>query len=224
MIAKVINVTKVYGSGQARTEALKGVSLDINEGDYIGIMGASGSGKTTLLSIIGCLIKPSDGEVYFDKRRVRDISDIELSRLRGREIGFVFQFTDLLGNLTVLENVLVPVLFHDGQIAEKKKYAVQLLEKLGLGYTLNTRVRALSGGERQRVAIARSLINRPRILLADEPTGDLDDAASERIMALFSSVSAAGTTIVFVTHNKAFVKYASNVYEMGDGRIQRILK
>jgi len=224
MIAKIINVTKVYGSGNARTEALKGVSLDVNAGDYIAIVGASGSGKTTLLSIIGCLIQPSEGEVYFDKRRVRDISDLELSKLRGCEIGFVFQFTDLLGNLTVLENVLVPILFYDGMINEKKEYAKQLLEKLGLEYCINARVRALSGGERQRVAIARSLINRPRILLADEPTGDLDDTTSERIMSLFASVNASGTTIVFVTHNKAFAKFAHNVYEMGNGRIQRILK
>jgi putative ABC transport system ATP-binding protein len=224
MIAKMIKVTKSYGSGNARTEALKGVSLDINEGDYIAIVGPSGSGKTTLLAILGCLIQPSGGEVYFDKRRVRDISDIELSSLRAQEIGFVFQYTDLLINLTVLENVLVPVLFRDGLINEKKEYAAHLLERLGLGYCLNARVRALSGGERQRVAIARSLINRPRLLLADEPTGDLDDVTSERIMSLFAAVNVTGTTIVFVTHNKAFAKLASNIYEMGDGRIQRILK
>ncbi|HOG64613.1 MAG TPA: ABC transporter ATP-binding protein [Spirochaetota bacterium] len=224
MITKILNVTKSYGSGSARAEALKGVSLDINAGDYIAIVGPSGSGKTTLLSIIGCLIHPTEGEVYFDKRRVSDISDIELSVLRGREIGFVFQFTDLLSNLTVLENVLVPILFHDGMVDEKKKYAVQLLEKLGLGYCINARVQALSGGERQRVAIARSLINRPRLLLADEPTGDLDDETSRRIISLFAAVNASGTTIVFVTHNKNFAKAATNVYEMGDGRIQRILK
>jgi putative ABC transport system ATP-binding protein len=224
MIAKIINVCKVYGSGEARTEALKGVSLDINEGDYIAIVGPSGSGKTTLLSILGCLIQPSDGEVYFGKRRVREISDIELSRIRGLDIGFVFQFTDLLWNLTVLENVLVPVLFHDGRITEKEAFAEQLLEKLGLSYCINARVRGLSGGERQRVAIARSLINRPRILLADEPTGDLDEETSKSIIALFDVMNAAGTTIVFVTHNKMFAKCAHNIYEMGNGRIQRILK
>lgn len=224
MITKILNVTKSYGSGNARSEALRGVSLDINAGDYIALVGPSGSGKTTLLSIIGCLIHPSTGEVYFDKRKVRDISDIELSVLRGREIGFVFQFTDLLSNLTVLENVLVPILFYDGLMHEKRKYAIQLLEKLGLGYCLNARVQALSGGERQRVAIARSLINRPRLLLADEPTGDLDEETSRRIIALFAAVNASGTTIVFVTHNKNFAKAATNVYEMGEGRIQRILK
>ena len=153
-----------------------------------------------------------------------DIGDSELSRLRSREIGFVFQFTDLLANLTVTENVLMPVLFHDGEMAAKEKLAREMLKKLGLGYCMDSRIKMLSGGERQRVAIARSLINRPRLLLADEPTGDLDDETSKLIIALFKEWNAAGTTILFVTHNKNFAKAATNVYEMGDGRIQRILK
>lgn len=224
MITKIINVTKTYGSGQGRTDALKGVSLDINEGDFIAILGPSGSGKTTLLSIIGCLIHPSDGEVYFNRQKVSDIGDRELSVLRSREIGFVFQFTDLLGNLTVLENVLMPALFHDGDIRSRERLAREMLKQLGLGYCTNSRITTLSGGERQRVAIARSLINRPRLLLADEPTGDLDEETSKLIIKLFRDCNAAGTTIVFVTHNRLLAKAAANIYEMGDGRIQRMLK
>ena len=224
MITKIINVTKKYGFGSSEVNALKGVSFDINEGDYIALLGPSGSGKTTLLSIIGCLIHPTSGEVYFSKHKVSDIDDKELSILRSREIGFVFQFTDLLANLTVLENVLVPVIFQDGQVSAKEKHAKEMLSRLGLEYCINSRINMLSGGERQRVAIARSLINRPRLLLADEPTGDLDEETSKLIINLFSEYNAAGTTIVFVTHNKTFAKAARNVYQMNNGRIEKILK
>jgi len=223
-MTKILNVTKNYGYGNSRRNALKGVSLDINDGDFIALLGPSGSGKTTLLSIIGCLIHPTDGEVYFNKKKVSDISDTELAHLRSRDIGFVFQFTDLLSNLTVIENVLIPVLFHDGEMAAKEKLARDMLKKLRLGYCMDSRIKMLSGGERQRVAIARSLINRPRLLLADEPTGDLDDKTSKLIISLFQEWNAAGTTILFVTHNRNFAKAATNVYEMGEGRIQRILK
>lgn len=224
MITKVINVSKAYGYGASRIEALRGVSFDINEGDYIALVGPSGSGKTTLLSIIGCLIHPTSGEVYFDKQRVSDISSQALARLRNAHIGFVFQFTDLLGNLTVLENVLVPVLFKGGDMNEKGRQAEQLLERLGLKYCLNARPRTLSGGERQRVAIARSLINQPRLLLADEPTGDLDDVTSRAIIDLFQEYNKLGTTIILVTHHKHLMEAAKNIYEMGEGRILRILK
>jgi putative ABC transport system ATP-binding protein len=224
VITKVLNVGKSYGSGSSRTEALRGVSLDINEGDFIALLGPSGSGKTTLLSIIGCLIQPTSGEVYFNKQRVGDISEQRLADLRSREIGFVFQFTDLLPNLTVLENVLVPILFNDGDIAGKRSIAVDLLKRLGLEHCIDSRTRTISGGERQRVAIARAVINRPRLLLADEPTGDLDEDTSKRIVSLFNECNNEGMTIVLVTHSKAFAKSAKNIYEMEYGRIARILK
>jgi putative ABC transport system ATP-binding protein len=224
VFTKVINVTKTYGFGSTRVKALNGISLDINEGDYIALLGPSGSGKTTLLSIIGCLIHPSSGEVYYDKHKVRDLSEKELSELRSRDIGFVFQFTDLLPNLTVLENVMTPMLFQSADRKETEKKACELLKRLGLGHCLDARPRTISGGERQRVAIARALINKPRMLLADEPTGDLDDETSKKIIELFSEHNKAGTTIILVTHNREFAHAAGNVYEMREGRIQRILK
>ncbi len=224
MITTVINVHKTYGSRESRVTALNGVSLDINDGDYISIIGPSGSGKTTLLSLIGCLIHPSKGDVYYNKNRVSDISEEELCILRGQEIGFVFQFTDLLSNLNVLENVLVPVIFNDGQISLKKQYAKELLERLGLGYCMYAKTNFLSGGERQRVAIARAMINRPRLILADEPTGDLDAKTSELIIKLFNEFNSEGVTIILITHNRNFADNAKNIYQMGEGRIQKILK
>lgn len=224
MVTKVINVAKHYGSGKNAVQAVQGISLDINAGDYIALLGPSGSGKTTLLSIIGCLIQPSSGEVYYNRKKVSDIPEREMADLRSREIGFVFQFTDLLKNLTVLENVLVPVLFQDGDPRDYAEYALELLDQLGLGGLSERRIYGLSGGERQRVAIARALINSPKLLLADEPTGDLDDNTAKLISALFDRCNRNGTTIVFVTHNKQLAKSAANIYEMGEGRIQRIIK
>lgn len=224
MVTKVINVTKHYGKAKRQVNAVQGISLDINSGDYIALLGPSGSGKTTLLSIIGCLIQPTSGEVYYNKMKVSDIPEREMARLRSREIGFVFQFTDLLGNLSVLENVLVPVLFQEGDPINYRDYAVELLELLGLGDLMERRINGLSGGERQRVAIARALINRPKLLLADEPTGDLDEKTAVLISRLFERCNREGMTIVFVTHNKHFAKSARNIYEMAEGRIQRIIK
>lgn len=224
MLTKVINVTKSFGIGRSRVDVLNGVSLDINESDYIAITGPSGCGKTTLLSIIGCLLKPTKGEVYYNKNKISDFSSSALTKLRSSEMGFVFQYTDMLPRLNVLENVLMPILFHDGLVSSKEQYAKNLLERLGLKDLIYSNVKNLSGGERQRIAIARSLINRPRILFADEPTGELDEKSAHLISRLFSEINAAGTTILLVTHNKVFADSAKNIYEMGKGRIQRLLK
>jgi len=224
LLTKVINVTKSFGIGRSRVDVLNGVSLDINESDYIAITGPSGCGKTTLLSIIGCLLKPTEGEVYYNRNKISDFSSSALTKLRSSEMGFVFQYTDMLPRLNVLENVLMPILFHDGLVSSKEQYAINLLERLGLQDLIYSKVKNLSGGERQRIAIARALINRPRILFADEPTGELDEKSAHLISRLFSEINAAGTTILLVTHNKVFADSAKNIYEMGKGRIQRLLK
>ncbi len=224
MLTKVINITKSFGIGRSKVDVLNGVSLDINESDYIAITGPSGCGKTTLLSIVGCLLKPTNGEVYYNKNKISDFSSSALTKLRSNEMGFVFQYTDLLPRLNVLENVLMPILFHDGLVSSKEQYAIHLLERLGLQDLIYSNVKNLSGGERQRIAIARSLINRPRILFADEPTGELDEKSAQLISRLFNEINVAGTTILLVTHNKAFADSAKNIYEMGQGRIQRLLK
>jgi ABC-type lipoprotein export system ATPase subunit len=226
MISKITNIAKDYlRKKRESVRAIDGVSFDINEGDFISIVGPSGSGKTTLLSIIGCLIQPTRGDVYFNDKKVTQISDKEQCKLRGEYIGFIFQFTYLVSHLTVLENVLVPLMLVGEEINEKAKdFAIDLLTRLDMQDKLDYFPRELSGGEIQRTAIARSLIKKPKLLLADEPTGDLDFVTSQKIFDFFKELNEKqGVTIVVVTHNPQLAKFAKDIYQIDKGKVTNMI-
>jgi putative ABC transport system ATP-binding protein len=214
------DVARVYPRGPREVAALAGVSLDVREGEKLAIMGPSGSGKTTLLSILGCLDRPTRGEHLFDGRRVEGLSDDELSRLRNRAIGFVFQAFHLIPQLTVAENVETPLLYAGAPPREWRGRALAALERVGLAERADHRPGELSGGEAQRTAIARALVTEPRLLLADEPTGNLDSATGDEIAALLDELHARGRTIVLVTHNEALARRAERLVRLRDGRIE----
>jgi putative ABC transport system ATP-binding protein len=203
-----------------REVALAGVSLEVGAGEKLAIMGPSGSGKTTLLSILGCLDRPTRGEYRFDGRRVEALDDDELSRLRNRSIGFVFQAFHLIPQLTVAENVETPLLYEGGALTEWRPRALAALEQVGLADRADHRPAELSGGEAQRAAIARALVTSPRVLLADEPTGNLDTRTGEEIANLLDELHGRGGTVVLVTHNEALARRAERVVRLRDGRIE----
>ena len=213
-------VARVYPRGTTEVVALAGVSLEVREGEKLAIMGPSGSGKTTLLSILGCLDRPTRGEHFFDGRRVEALGDDELSRLRNRSIGFVFQSFHLIPQLTVAENVETPLLYEGTSPAGWRPRALRALERVGLAARADHRPTELSGGEAQRAAIARALVTEPRLVLADEPTGNLDTATGEEIAALLDDLHARGRTVVIVTHNESLARRAERVVRLRDGRIE----
>lgn len=210
---------KTYQLGDETVHALDGVDLDVEPGDYVAVMGPSGSGKSTLLNVLGCLDTPTSGGYRLGEDEVAALDDDALSALRGRHIGFVFQSFHLLPRLSALENVMLPARFAGGTDASTEARARELLRRLGLGDRLNHRPNQLSGGQRQRVAIARALINQPRVILADEPTGNLDSRTSEEIMQLFAELNAEGQTILMVTHEDDIAARARRVVVMRDGQI-----
>jgi len=214
------DVHRVYPRGSSAVVALDGVSLDVREGEKVAIMGPSGSGKTTLLSILGCLDRPTRGEYLFGGRRVEGLDDDELSRLRNRSIGFVFQSFHLIPQLTVAENVETPLLYAGAPFAEWRARALSALERVGLGARADHRPSELSGGEAQRAAIARALVTVPRLLLADEPTGNLDTHTGEEIASLLDELHGNGSTVVLVTHNEALARRAQRVVRLRDGRVE----
>lgn len=218
---RVIGLTKVFGHGDAAVEALRGVTLEIPEGDFVAIMGPSGSGKSTFLSILGCLERPTTGEYYLNDRDVNSMEDDELADLRNRRLGFVFQSYNLLPRHDVLRNVEIPLVYAGVPRGERKKRAELLLNQVGLGHRLTHKPAELSGGEQQRVAIARSLANDPLVILADEPTGNLDSKASQEIMGIFQEMHQAQRTIVLVTHEPEIAAYARRVLYFRDGEIVR---
>jgi len=214
------DVVRAYPRGASRVVALAGVSLEIRSGEKLAIMGPSGSGKTTLLSILGCLDRPSAGEHLFEGRSVKALDDDELSRLRNRSVGFVFQAFHLIPQLTVAENVETPLLYEGAPLPEWRPRALRALERVGLVQRADHRPSELSGGEAQRAAIARALVTAPRLLLADEPTGNLDTATGEEIAALLDELNAQGATVVLVTHNEALGRRARRVLRLRDGRVE----
>ena len=209
-------LTKVYRRGTEEVRALDGVSFDVSEGEFVAIVGASGTGKTTLLHLLGCMDTPTSGELTLAGKRMNGLSDTALTRLRRETVGFVFQHFGLLPTLTVAENIALPTLFSRRQSA---KLAAELLEKVGMTHRRSHRPHELSGGEMQRVAIARALINAPQLLLADEPTGNLDSANGEAILNLFHQLNREGLTVIVVTHNSAFAETAQRQLTLRDGKL-----
>ena len=214
---EIKNVSKIYGEGTTRVVALKNVSLQVNEGDFTAIMGPSGSGKSTLLNIIGGLDRPSSGEVILDGKRIDNLGENALVDIRRREIAYVFQQYHLLPSLTALENVLLPLTFCGANGGEKK--ALAILKRVGLGKRAGHKPSELSGGEQQRVAIARALVNNPSLILADEPTGNMDQKTGREILSLFDQLNKAGHSIIMVTHNPEIAKHAKGIILLQDGQI-----
>ena len=226
-ILKAEGIYKSYRMGATDVEVLKGVDLDVKKGEYVAIVGASGSGKSTLLHILGALDRPDKGSVAFNGRDLSRYGGSELNRFRNKMVGFVFQFYHLLDELNVLENVYLPTMVLRGVFGwiscrrKAEKRALELLEQLGLGERANHKPYQLSGGERQRVAIGRALMNEPSILLADEPTGNLDSATGNGILRVFEELNQAGQTIVMVSHDERVAQRAGRIVTLTDGKIRR---
>ncbi len=221
-VIRTIGITKVYSTGDVDVEALRGIDLEVRQGDFTAIMGASGSGKSTFMNILGCLDIPSSGDYYLDGIRVNTLSKDKLSDIRNKKIGFVFQGFNLLSRTTALENVELPLLYNrDSSNVDSKRLAQQALEKVNLGDRVQHFPNQLSGGQQQRVAIARSLVNNPSLILADEPTGNLDTKTSVGIIALFQELNRQGITIVLVTHENDIAEYTKRIVEFRDGLVIR---
>jgi len=215
------NLAREYDMGGEIVRALRGVDIQIRKNEFVAIMGPSGSGKSTLMNLIGCLDTPNAGEYWLNGQKVSDLSDDELARIRNKEIGFVFQTFNLLPRADALHNVELPLIYAGLGAAERKRRAAGALEKVGLGDRMDHRPNELSGGQRQRVAIARALVNEPSILLADEPTGNLDSATGNEIMGLFQELHDTGQTIVLVTHEHDIAAHARRQIHLLDGKIER---
>jgi putative ABC transport system ATP-binding protein len=222
LVASVRDVTKVYRLGGEDVKALAGVSIDFFHGDFVAIMGASGSGKSTLLNLLGCLDRPTTGQYFLGGRDVATLDDESLSRVRGRYLGFVFQSYNLIQQLSVVENIMVPLAYQRPQRPSAKELCVRLAELVGLAGRLGHRPNQLSGGQQQRVAIARALVNNPHVILADEPTGNLDTATSMEIMDLLDALNRAGRTIVMVTHEPDIAARCKKVISLRDGRVESV--
>ncbi len=220
-VVRLEGVAKDYGSGDAVLPVLKAVDLSIAPGEFVGIVGASGSGKTTLLNILGAMDRPTRGAYFLDEVDVAGLADDELARVRNGKIGFVFQSFNLISQLTVLENVEVPLFYARTSRRERRDRCEQLLSAVGLSHRLDHQPSQLSGGERQRVAIARALVNEPVLVLADEPTGNLDTKSGEDVLQLFHDLHVSGRTIVMVTHNLEIAEALPRVVEMRDGEVLR---
>jgi putative ABC transport system ATP-binding protein len=216
---RLTGIVKRYIMGEETLMALAGVDLHIGRNEYVALIGPSGSGKSTLMNLIGCLDTPSEGTYVLNGRDTSTMNDNELAQVRNQEIGFVFQSFHLLPRLTVLENVMQPLVYRGMPRAERKALATEALQKVGLGNRLGHRPNQLSGGQRQRVAVARALVGKPSILLADEPTGNLDSRTSAEIMALFDEVHRSGQTVVVVTHEPDIAAYCERTLRVNDGKI-----
>lgn len=218
-LIELTNITKKFDLGDSVVSALGGVSLSVKAGEFVAVMGHSGSGKSTLMNIIGLLDRPTDGQYVLEGTTMdRKMSDAKLAKLRGEFIGFIFQTFNLLPNLTVLDNVALPTMY-TRKVKNPKARAKELLIKLNLGHRLKQRPNTLSGGERQRVAIARSLMNSPKVILADEPTGNLDSKSGEEVMNILQDLNRQGTTLLLVTHNEELAARANRTIKLKDGKL-----
>lgn len=218
-IIKLKDVSKHYFLGGEIIKAVDEINITINKGEFIAIVGPSGSGKSTMMNLIGALDLATKGEIYLDSINIELLRESELALLRSRKIGFIFQTFNLIPTLTALENVMLPMVFRGISLRYRKEKAKELLEKMGLGQRLDHLPNELSGGERQRVAIARALVNDPEVILADEPTGNLDTKRGKEIVEMFKNLSKENKTIILVTHDQELAKYANKIYKLKDGRI-----
>jgi len=219
-LIKLEDVTKTYVMGDVQVRALRGVSIDVAEGEFVAIMGASGSGKSTLMNLVGCLDRPSTGRYVLAGSETSQLSRSQLARIRNQTLGFVFQSFNLLARTSALENVELPLLYAGVSGRERKARAAESLARVGLAERMDHHPSQLSGGQQQRVAIARALVNRPRVILADEPTGALDSRTSVEVMAILQSLGAQGITVVLVTHEPDIAAFAARVIQMRDGLVR----
>lgn len=219
-IIKLTDIARKYQIGSELILALRSVSLKINKNEYVALMGPSGSGKSTLMNVLGCLDTPSDGEYILNGLSVANMSDNELAEVRNKEIGFVFQTFNLLPRATALDNVILPLVYAGMSKADRIKRGTEVLAQVGLQDRMHHKPNELSGGQRQRVAIARALVNRPAIILADEPTGNLDSKTSVEIMALFEEIHQNGNTIIVVTHEEDIAQHAHRIVRLRDGLVE----
>jgi putative ABC transport system ATP-binding protein len=218
-LIELAGVTKVYDMGEVQVHALNGIDLALERGEYVAIMGSSGSGKSTLMNLVGCLDTPTAGSYTLNGVAVQELDDAHLAAIRNKEIGFVFQTFNLLARTDALHNVELPLVYAGVPRRERRRRALEALERVGLADRVGHQPNELSGGQRQRVAVARALVNRPSILLADEPTGNLDSQTSDEIMALFDELHTGGNTVILVTHEAEVARHASRQVMLRDGRV-----
>jgi len=221
IVIKTENIWKIYELGAERIPAVQGIDLEVRRGEYVAIMGPSGSGKSTLMNLIGCLDTPTSGIYYLNQKLVSQMNDDDLAAIRNREIGFVFQTFNLLPRATALHNVELPLIYSGAKAEERIEKAKGALRMVDLEDRMSHKPNELSGGQRQRVAIARALVNSPSILLADEPTGNLDTATGNEIMKLFDRLHKQGNTVILITHELDIAKYADRIIHIRDGKIER---
>jgi len=222
MLIDLKDIIKIYHVGAEEVHALRGLSLQIEKNEYVAVMGPSGSGKSTLMNIIGCLDTPTGGEYFLGGEKVSQMDDNALAEIRNREIGFVFQTFNLLPRATALHNVELPLIYNGTPASKRRKQAMEALERVGLADRMHHKPNELSGGQRQRVAIARALVNNPSILLADEPTGNLDTKTGDEIMEIFDRLHQQGHTIILVTHEEYIADHAERIVRLRDGQIEKI--
>lgn len=219
VIIKLDNVWKIYQMGDVKVNALQGINIDIKKGEFVAIEGPSGSGKSTAMNMIGCLDIPSKGRIFLDGQDISHLSESELAQIRGKKIGFIFQQFNLLPTLTALENVMMPMIFQNVPREKRIKRAEKLLKMMGLGDRMHHRPTELSGGQQQRVAIARSLSNDPEVILADEPTGNLDTKTGQNVINFLKELNKEGKTVIIVTHDPNIAKYANRTEFLRDGKM-----
>ncbi|MFB2770498.1 ABC transporter ATP-binding protein [Pelatocladus sp. BLCC-F211] len=218
-IIELENIFKIYGSGETEVKALNDVNLVIDKGEYCSIMGPSGSGKSTAMNIIGCLDRPTSGHYYLDNLDVAQMDDTELAHIRNKKIGFVFQQFHLLSQLSALENVMLPMVYASVDSEERRDRAAEALKRVGLENRINNKPNQLSGGQQQRVAIARAIVNRPVLLLADEPTGALDSRTTQEVLDIFTELNSTGITVVMVTHEPDVARQTQRIVWFRDGQV-----
>lgn len=220
-IIRLDNVCKNFQMGDNTVTAVCGINLHIKRGDFIALVGPSGSGKSTMMNLVGALDMATEGEIYLDGKDIEHLEESELAQIRGKKIGFIFQTFNLIPTLTAKENVMIPMMFQNYSREEKESRAEELLKELGLEKRLNHLPAKLSGGERQRVAIARALANNPEVILADEPTGNLDSKTGEQVMEILKNLNKQGKTVIMVTHNLEMAKQAKRIIKLKDGKIEK---